>query len=508
MRTQKAFKNMIYNGLFFVLVSIITFFTKKMFISSLGNNTNGLNSLFSSIMSFLNLAELGVGGSVIYALYKPIQEKNYSLIKGIISFYKKMYTYSGVAVILLGFAVTPFINIFIKDQMDISKVQVYFLIYLLNTSLSYFFTYKLPILYVNQENYVISKYDSSIKVIKNIVQIGILYIFRSYVIFLVIETLFNITYYFIINKVINKRYKVIFDATGSIDIATKKDLFKNIKALSLHKIGGFVVFGTDSMLMSYFANLNILGLYNNYLMVITFFNSLIAKLFEGLVASIGNLIVSTNNEKTKDVFNKVYFFNFCLVSFCLVCIYNTINKFVIIWLGKDFILDRNIVTLMLINFYILNMRPSIDRFKEAAGIYHNDRFFPLIEAAINFVACIILGRYLGIAGIILGTIISSLTVIFWIRPILVYKLVFKSNALEYYINYAKYLFISLAMLFSSNYITSFINLKSNFLTFVVTGIFSAIYVNLIFIILFRKTDEYSYFKNFILNKIGISSKRK
>lgn len=501
MRTQKAVKNIVYNSMFFIILSIITFVTKKVFINSLGNQFNGLNSLFSSILSFLNLAELGIGGSVIFSLYKPIQEKDYSLVRGIINLYRKMYIYSGIVVIILGFIVTPLTNIFVKNQIPVNQVQLYFIIYLLNTSLSYFFTYKLPLLYVNQENYIISKYDGIIKITKNIVQIAILIVFKSYIAFLAVETVFNLIYYYNINRTINKRFNFILQEQGALDVDVKKDIFKNIKALSLHKIGSFIVFGTDSMLMSYFSNLNVLGIYNNYLMVIMFFNSLISKIFEGMVASIGNLIVSTDKEKTHEVFNKIYFLNFWIVCFFIVCIYNTIHNFVGIWLGDKFFLDNNVLILMLINFYILNMRPTIDRFKEAAGLYHQDRFVPIIESIINFVFSIILAKQIGIAGIILGTIISSLSVIFWLRPIIVYRILFKENVSEYFLNYGKYVIVTALLLLTSNYLGSNINFDNNFVVFLLKGLFNSIYVNLVLILLFRKTDEYKYFKKLILNKL-------
>ncbi|WP_027632045.1 lipopolysaccharide biosynthesis protein [Clostridium hydrogeniformans] len=500
MRTEKAIKNVKYNMIFYVILSVLTFVTRKAFIIKLGNDINGLNSLFTSILSLMNLAELGIGSAVMFALYKPIAENNIPLVKGIMDLYKKMYAIAGGVMLFSGIVFTPFLGFFVKEQLPMDSVRIYYIIYLINTSLSYFFSYKLTLLYVNQQSYVISKYDGIFKILKNLIQIVVLYVFSSYAYFLIIETVFNSLYYYFINRFINKAFKEVLGTKGILDIKVKKSIYSNLKALSLHKLGGFVVFGTDYMLMAYFVDFNTLGSYSNYLLIITFFGTLIMKVFDGLIASIGNLISSSDSERTYDVFKKIFFFNFWIVSFVTVSIYNTIHHFIYIWVGELYVSDY-ILILMLVSFFITSMRPSIEKFKEAAGIYRQDRFAPIVESLINFVASVILGRYFGIAGVILGTILSSVAVIFWLRPVLVYRLVFKRSSLDYFIRYFKEIAITIILLLTSNYIMGVIGFSSTLMGFVLKCIFNILYINIVLVILFRKTEEYLYFKNLVLRKI-------
>ena len=500
MRTEKAIKNVKYNIIFYVILSLITFITRKAFIVKLGNDINGLNSLFTSILSLMNLAELGIGSAVMFALYKPMAENNIPLVKGIMDLYKKMYAIAGCVMLISGVLFTPFLGFFVKGQIPMDSVRIYYIIYLINTSLSYFFSYKLTLLYVNQQSYVISKYDGVFKILKNIIQIIILYVFSAYAYFLVVETLFNSLYYYFINRFINKSFKELLSTEGVLDVNVKSSIYSNLKALSLHKLGGFVVFGTDYMLMAYFVDFNTLGSYSNYLLIITFFGTLITKIFEGLIASIGNLIISSDSKRTYEVFKKIFFFNFWMVCFVTVSIYNTMHHFIYIWVGELYLSDY-VLILMLISFFITSMRPSIDKFKEAAGIYRQDRFAPIMESLINFVASVILGKYFGIAGVILGTIISSLLIIFWLRPVLVYRLVFRKTSLDYFTRYFKGIAITIILLVTSNYIMKAIHFNMTISGFILKCIFNVIYINIVLIILFRNKEEYIYFKNLLLRKI-------
>lgn len=500
MRTKKAIKNAKYNMFFYLLLSILTFVVKGAFIKELGNDINGLNSLLSSILNLINLAELGIGSAVMFALYKPVAEGNVKLIKGIMDLYRKMYAIAGVIMLVCGVLFIPFLGIFTKGQVPMGDVIVYYLIYLINTSFSYFFSHKLTLLYVYQENYTIYKYDGIFKILKNLIQLAVLYKFKSYKGFLIVETVCNILYYSVINRIINKNYKHVLECEGTLDISTKQGIYTNLKALALHKIGGFVVFGTDYMVMAYFVTLTNLGTYSNYLMIITFFGSLISKIFESVMSSIGNLISSSSEEKTYTVFKRLFFFNFWVVCFISISIYNTMHNFIHLWVG-DLYLDNIVLALMIVSFFITNMRPSLEKFKEAAGIYKEDRFAPIFEALINFVVSIILARWFGIAGVIIGTITSSLAVVFWIRPVLVYRIVFKRNVSGYFYNYFKKTVITIIILVTSNFLMNKIPLSFGIGSFVIKCMFNVVYINVFLFILYRKTPEFIYFKDLILSKI-------
>ena len=499
MRTKKAIKNAKYNIIFYLLLSALTFVVKGAFIKQLGNDINGLDSLFSSILKLINLAELGIGSAVMFALYKPVADGDFKIIKGIMDLYRKMYSIAGFVMLGLGVLFIPFLSIFIKGQFPMSSVITYYLIYILNTSFSYFFSYKLTLMYVYQENYTIYKYDGIFKILKGLLQLIVIYKLKSYKMFLFVETVCNILYYGAINTIINKAYKDILTTEGTLDVDTKQGIYTNLKALALHKVGGFVVFGTDYMIMAYFVNLSVVGTYSNYLMIITFFGSFINKIFESVMSSIGNLISSSSEEQTYNVFKRLFFVNFWIVSFVSVAIYNTMHSFIHLWVG-DLYLDNIILALMVISFFITNMRPSLEKFKEAAGIYREDRFAPILEALINFVVSVILAKWFGIAGVIIGTITSSLAVVFWIRPVLVYKIVFKRSVAGYFFNYLKKVIVTIVILITSNLIMNKLPLSLSLMSFIIKCVFNTIYINVILFLLYRKTTEFTYFKDLILSK--------
>ena len=145
----------------------------------------------------------------------------------------------------------------------------------------------------------------------------------------------------------------------------------------------------------------------------------------------------------------------------------------------------------MISFYISGMRRSINIVKIKAGIFHEDRFAPLFEAGINLGSSIILVKFLGISGIFIGTILSTLFVPFWIAPKLVYRKVFEMSPIEYFKEYIIYSIIALITATITYFTCSLIPTESIALVGV-RVIIAGIIPNIIYIIIFHKTEEFKY----------------
>ncbi|GLC29724.1 lipopolysaccharide biosynthesis protein [Clostridium omnivorum] len=505
MRTKKAVKNLTYNLIFYIIASLLGFVTRKIFINELGVQIAGLNSLFSSVLGFLNLAELGIESAVIFALYKPLAQDEKENIKGIIVFYQRLYRIAGIVILLLGLISTIFLPFFAKGQVNSHLVKVYFVIYILNTVVTYLFSSKLSLLNVDQKSYIISSIDGIMKILKSVAQILILIVYKSFLLYLALEALFSLIYYAYMNRIINKQYPWLKECNAVLDSDTKKSIFKNIKALSYHKIGSFVVYSTDYLVMSAFSTLSAVGMYSNYIMVINFFLNAIVKMFNGITASIGNLIIEDNSQKNYDVFKKLFLFNYWIVVFITISLYNTMDYFIAIWLGKQYFVSRFILIIALVNFYITALRPCVERFKEAAGIYNEDKYAPIAESIINLGFSILFAKYMGIAGVVLGTVVSDVAVIFWVKPLLVYKKVFRVSFKNYLLLYGKTLLLAIGILIISSGILKVLVLPYNFYGFMLNCMLNVVIINLILILVFRKTEEYSYLKNLVMSKFKIKT---
>lgn len=498
MRSKKATINAIANIVTYVLVLLPTFIVRKVFLDILGKELLGLVSLYTNIINFLSIMELGIGAAIVFSLYKPYAEGNKEKIKGYIEYYKKFYRKIGLCIFVIGITIIPFLNILVKNEVNIKDARIIFVLFLINTVITYFFSHKLALLTVAQENYKISIGNAISKITISILQIIALYFIPNIYIYLILQIIIQLIYLIIINKYIDKKNTWFNKVYGKLEDNEVAKLTKNIKALFLHKIGGFLVLGTDNILISYFINLKIVALYNNYNMIIYAIQTIITNLFTGLTASIGNLLIEDDKEKAYKIHNNLFFFNFWLVSFIVISLFNTIDQFIALWVGYEFILDKFTVTILLINFYFYCMRQSLEQFKDSSGNYHQDRFAPIAEAVINLAASIFLIKIYGLPGVFLGTFVSNICVVFWTKPKVVYKYVFKEKLSSYFKMYFKYLFIGLIALGISFIFTKQIRYKEGIGNFLLNCIINVIVINGFYLIIFFRTKEFNYFKNMIL----------
>ena len=168
-RTKNSFKNFQFGAITQVINTIFSFISRTIFIKVLGEEYLGVNGLFTNILTVLSFAELGIGNAIIFSMYKPIAENNKDKINALMKLYKKAYNIIGIVVLLIGICVVPFLDFIIKDPPNIHEnIEMVYLLYLLNTSLSYFFTYKKSIISAQQKEYIINTYKIIFIIIKNV----------------------------------------------------------------------------------------------------------------------------------------------------------------------------------------------------------------------------------------------------------------------------------------------------------------------------------------------------
>ncbi|MCT8138132.1 oligosaccharide flippase family protein, partial [Anaerobacillus sp. CMMVII] len=284
------------------------------------------------------------------------------------------------------------------------------------------------------------------------------------------------------------------------------DIKKNVKAIVLHKIGGFAVFGTDNIIISTFVSVVAVGLYSNYYMLMDICRTFINQIFNNITHSVGNLLAKETKQKIYSVYKVTMFLNFWIYSFFSISLYIMLEPVITIWIGTNFLLEKIVVIMLLINFFISGMRRSISTVKETAGIFHEDRYAPLFEAAINLGASIYLVQHFGMMGVFMGTLISTLLIPFWVAPYLVYKKVFKKPVIYYFIRYLIYSIVGLVTLFVTYYLCGFVTMTGITGLFI-KGIICIVIPNFLYVITFYKTAEYKYLRG-VLRGIILKKVRK
>ena len=502
MRTKKSIINSSANILALIIMFIPNIIIRKIFLDSLGSEMLGLTSLYTNIISWLSIFEMGVGSAIVFSLYKPYSINDYKSIKSYIDFYGKFYRKIGLIILIASLLISPFIKYFISDNVNYNIASIGLILYAINTFISYIFSYRLCILNVAQEAYIITLGTSISRLIIFIVQVVMLKTYPNFILYIIIQIVINLIYFIIINMYISKRFTWINGKGEELKDAEKSNLTRNINALFMHKIGTLVLQSTDNIVISKFLGLTTLAKYTNYQIVINVLQSLVDSILGGLTGSLGNLIAEGDINKSYNIHKKIFFMSFWITSFIVISIYNTLNQFVVLWVGEQNLINTFTFNIILINTYFFTMRGSVEQFKSASGVYYQDRYAPLAEAIINLVVSITLVKYMGLSGVFIGTLISNITVVFWVKPYIVYKYIFNKSIIKYFKTYFKYLFIAIITLFVTSTITN--NLKYNYdvFSFIANCLINIIVINVIYIFIFYKTEEFKYFKVIISNIIN------
>lgn len=409
---------------------VLGFVYRTIFVLVLAKEYLGLNGLFTNILSILSIAELGIGSAIIFRLYKPVSVDDKERIIQLMNFYRRVYLVIALVVSIIGFSIMPALKLLIADTSEIpSDVNIYVLyaLFLLGQVSSYVCVHKQSIIIADQREWILSVCNIIGQVIKYASMIAVLFLTKNFTLVLVAQILSTLVVNVSITILANKLYPFLRGAKGLIDKNERKEIYKETFALLNHRIGGAVVNGTDNILISAFIGLGILGLYSNYSLIIISVTALLSQIVSALSASVGNLFVSGTGEDVLRVYRRVQYINtfisvYVMLSFCML-----INNFVRLWLGEDYVLGMSFVLVITFSNLIKLLRNTNLTFINACGLYMKDKWRPFIEVAVNLGASILLVHFLGLNGIFLGTIISTVTVPLWREYYILNKNVFKSK---------------------------------------------------------------------------------
>ena len=503
MRVKNSVINVSISMLAQIITVILGFVTQKVFIQTLGTEILGINGLFSNIISMLSIAELGIGTAVIYNLYKPLAENDTTKINKWMKFYKSCYRKIAMIISLLGIICLPFIGFFVGEVNTTYNIYILYLLYLTETVVSYLFTYKRSILYADQKNYIITLIHVLYLVLVNTFQIIILLFTKNYILYLIIKIIMRLVENLLINIATIKKYPYIKNSeTEELEKSEKKSFYKELKGLVFHKISWIVIGGTDNIIISKFVGITWVGIYSNYLMITNTIEQLVAQMFSAITGSVGNLLTSETKEKAYEVYKKTSLLQYVIYSTATVGIFCVSEPFIRVWLAnEEFIFSRSIVFFICISFFFCGMRRNICVFKDAAGIFYEDRKMPIIASLLNIVFSIILAMIIGIQGVFIGTIICYLFLHICSYSKYIYEKVFEKKRKEYLKELLKYTLILLLSMFVSNVIVQNTYCSNTWIELIKTIIISILTTNIITIVVFRKTAEYNYWKDFILGLI-------
>ncbi|MGN1123081.1 MAG: lipopolysaccharide biosynthesis protein [Eubacterium sp.] len=507
-RTKNTIRNIIFGLITKVYNLLMPFIIRTVIIHYLGMNYVGLNSLFTSVLSVLNLAELGVGSALAFSMYKPIAEDDNEKICALMRLYKIYYRIIGIVILLIGLSLVPFLPKLIKSDLptDVNLYVLYFL-NLGTTVLSYWlFAYKNCLLNVHQRNDIGDKIGYFVNTIKYAVQILTLVFLKNYYAFLIVALLSGVISNIVTAVIVDKKYPA-YRAGGKLEANEIKKINTRVRDLFTSKVGSVVIDSADTIVISSFLGLNALALYQNYFYIINTVAGFVTIITSSAFAGIGNSLVTETEEKNYNLLEKLSFIFYWINSICVCCFASLYQPFMKLWVGESNLLPYSMVILFCVYFYIKQFNLLFNVFKDAAGIWHKDRFRPLITALANLTVNLLLVKHFELYGVLLSTVVTMLFIgMPWLFSNL-FSTIFKStNPRNYILMLLRYslllIIISIANTLICNY---FISFNSLILTIAVRLIISFLIPNAILIIFFKNNPNFKQLLQLVFDFLHIKN---
>lgn len=432
------------------LYAIGSFSVRAVFVAQLAQVYVGLESLFSSILTILSLADLGVGSAIVFALYEPLAKGDKDTVKSLMRLFKRTYIVIGLVIILLGALIAPNVEVFLgSNPPEIEFLEIYFFCFVLNTGVSYFFSYKGSLIIADQKSYVVYVVQYSVMILMCVVQIAVLLLTSNYLLFLICMIGSTLLQNIVIVVVANKRYPYLKEKdVKPVDKQLLDDIKKNIAGLMMHKIAGAASTPASNLIITNFVSLAATSLYGNYLLVVNALTNVLNKVFDSIIASVGNLGVLESKERQREVFYTTLFVNaflFAVVSTGFLC---CVNSFIVALFGAEWQFDVVTTSLIVLLFYVKGMRSAALSFTSAYGLYWHTRWKAVLEAIFLPLLALILVFPLGINGVFLGCIISSLFISSVYEGWAVCRHAIDTPLHSYMLKLGNYMLFSLVVMFS------------------------------------------------------------
>ena len=439
-RTKKSVINAEVNLLFYFLSLFVVFFSRKIFLDNLGADFIGLTGTLLSILGFLNLSELGIGLSVSYFLFKPLADGDKKKICDIISLLGFLYKRIGQFIIIGGIGVSLFFPLIFKTStIPLGIAYFAFYSFLGSSAIGYFINYREILLSADQKMYMVSIYSQSFNLLKSILQILLAIYYKNLYLWVAVEFAAAWVQCGVLNWKINKEYPWLKTDKhqGRRLLKEYPDVIKKTKQIVIHQLKDFLLTKSDEIMIFAFVSLKMVAYYGNYVMIISKLSTLFLTLFSGMAAGIGNLVAESSKEHVKEVFWQLSSAKYLTAGILVFSLSFLINPFIGWWLGKDYQLSSLIVTLFMINLFIMQTRPIVDMFNHSYGLY-GDVWSAWAEGIINITVTILAASQWGLIGILLGKIISLFFIIVLWKPYYLFSQGFKESVVQYWTGILRY----------------------------------------------------------------------
>lgn len=473
-----------------VVTILLPFILRTVLIYTLGTQYLGLSSLFTSILQVLSLSELGIGSAMVFSLYRPIAEDNNEEVSKLLCTYKYVYRIIGCVIFFGGLSLLPFLKFLIHGEcpQDVN-IYVLYLCYLVNTAESYFISaYKTTLLSAYQRRDVVSTIGLSVKIVLYATQIVCLFLTNNYYLYVIWLPIFTAIENIISAKYVERHYKGYFANKYEVNIKEAKPLLAKVRDLFGHRLEQVVINTFDTISISAFLGLKLVTIYNNYYYLMSAVSGVFDILYHAVLAGIGNSLVIEDEEKNLNDFKFFQTVNSWMVgwsSICFLCLYQPMMQ---LWMGKKLMLPYRTIVLLFIYFYVWKIRQTVLLYKDAAGMWKEDRWKPYVEIIANIIMNVTLIKVIGIDGVIIATIISMLFVAYPWETVVFFKHRFEIYKSNFYRRQILHLLITLILAIIT-YLACELTVVEGIIGFLVKGLICIILPNTVVLLLFHRNAD-------------------
>lgn len=495
-RTKNAISGTLFGFIQRIITLIFPFIIRTIFIWTLGAEYLGLSSLFTSILQVMNLAELGVGAALIFSMYQPIAVDGKDKICALMRLYRRYYNIIGFIILIAGIAIMPFLPHLISGNVPADvNIYILYLMQLSATVLSYWlFAYRNSLFQAHQRTDIISIIGICISLVTYTLQIVSLLIFRNYYVYLSINIALQILNN-LVTAIVSKRMYPEYVPKGNLSRTEIKEIHHKVVDLFTAKLGGVISNSFDTIIVSAFLGLTMLAMYQNYFYIVSAVSGIIMVFFSATQAGIGNYLIKKSNEESAQLLNNLNFVVLFVVNVCCTCLITLYQPFMRAWVGEKYMLDFSLVIMFTAYLFAYILIRPVIVFKDAAGMWKEDKFRPLISSMTNLILNLVTVKRLGLYGVLGSTIVSYLLVSFpWV--------LFNINKCMFKINIRRFMrrefMYALATMFSCGiccWICNKIQFTNIIATMIIYLAISLVFSSVIFIIAFYRTEESAYFMN-------------
>lgn len=497
-RFQNTWKNFRFGVAAQIVITLLGFVSRTIFIHVLSEDYLGVNGLYASILNVLSLTELGLSDIVVYSLYKPLAEGDEKQLTALMGYYKTIYRVIALAVAVIGLALVPVLRLLVKSEIDQYHLVLYYLMFLTNSVCSYLLVYKSSIIHADQKRYLISGYEMLFKFLTVALQVVCLLAFRNFTVYLFIQIAMTVTNNLFISRKADQLYPFL-KKKEPLDQEKKKSIFRDVRYMFSYKAGGQLLNSTDNLYISSLISTATCGLYDNYLMIQGMVSAYTTIISQSVLGSLGNLNATAEPRQKKKVFDAYSMAFTWIATFCSAALLVMYNPFILLWAGEKWLLPMQTVAVICLNFFLPNVLVPVWNFRNTTGLFRETKNILLYAAAINLVLSYLLGARWGLTGILAATSVSRLLTSFWFEPYILHKKVFATSSMPFFLRQAVHLAIVAVSFLLISWVSRLASLGP-WGDFFLKGILCVIIPNVLVLAVNGKTESFRYLKNKLLEK--------